>query len=58
MLKDNGRGFRAKKQESDRIKLGLAGLVDRIESIGGQLDIISQPSSGVTIKVSLPIYSQ
>lgn len=55
MLKDNGRGFRAKKQESDRIKLGLAGLVDRIESIGGELDILSQPNSGVTIKVSLPI---
>ena len=35
--------------------LGLAGLRDRIESIGGELMITSAPNAGTRIKASLPL---
>jgi signal transduction histidine kinase len=36
-------------------RLGLAGLRDRIESIGGALSINSTPGDGTRIKASLPL---
>ena len=33
---------------------GLVGLVDRVESIGGQITITSPPGAGTTLAVSLP----
>jgi signal transduction histidine kinase len=36
-------------------RMGLAGLRDRIESIGGALSIRSTPGNGTRIKASLPL---
>ena len=40
-LKDNGIGFRKSLLNSDSVHLGLIGLKDRIESIGGTFNINS-----------------
>jgi signal transduction histidine kinase len=37
---------------------GLTGLRDRIEALGGLIDVISAKGNGTTIKVSLPIDRQ
>jgi signal transduction histidine kinase len=33
---------------------GLRGLVDRVDSVGGQLDVVSPPGGGTTVRVELP----
>jgi signal transduction histidine kinase len=34
---------------------GLIGLIDRIEAIGGRLDVRSPPGEGTTLRVRLPL---
>ena len=54
VLKDNGKGFRTsilKKESSSH--LGLIGLKDRIESIGGTFHINSELGVGTAIKFSV-----
>ena len=56
-IKDDGRGFEpetALKLRSDGGQ-GLLGMIDRAESIGGAVDIHSQPNSGTTITLTLPL---
>lgn len=54
-LKDNGMGFRMSTLNTDGGHLGLAGLKDRIESLGGKLNINSELGVGTAIKVSVKI---
>ena len=54
IVEDNGAGFDAKNMNSDR-HLGLAGMRERAELLGGQLTIESQPGSGTAIHVEIPI---
>jgi len=54
-LKDNGVGFRVSTLKSDSIHLGLIGLKDRIESIGGKFQINSELGNGTAIKFSVAI---
>ena len=50
-VQDDGRGFRP-----DRTKgLGLAGIEERVESLGGSLRITSGPGKGTLIEVALPL---
>lgn len=49
-LKDNGKGFRTSILQSDTTQLGLIGLKDRIESIGGTFFINSELGVGTAIK--------
>lgn len=51
-VSDDGRGF---DQHAASAGLGLAGMKERVESMGGQLSIQSAPSSGTTIGVTLPV---
>jgi signal transduction histidine kinase len=39
----------------DRIRLGLTGLWDRIESIGGTMTVNSIPGKGTRLSASLPL---
>ena len=50
-VSDDGRGFDA----GTVVPSGLRGLSDRIEALGGDLRVISQPASGTTLVASLPL---
>lgn len=52
-LKDNGTGFRTSLLEKDSTHLGLIGLKDRIESIGGSFTINSELEVGTAIKFTV-----
>ena len=54
-LKDNGIGFRKSVLNTDGGHLGLIGLKDRIESLGGKLAINSELGAGTALKVSINI---
>lgn len=54
-LKDNGMGFRKSQLSTDGGHLGLMGLKDRIESLGGKFSINSELGVGTAIKVSIAI---
>jgi len=50
-VRDNGQGFDTKQQTNG---LGLPGMHERVEALGGQYEINSAPGNGVTIQVILP----
>ncbi len=54
-LKDNGVGFRKSQLTNDGKHLGLIGMKDRIESLGGRLAINSELGVGTSLKLSVPI---
>lgn len=56
-VKDQGVGFdvraagdRAEKEQ----RLGLKGISERIEAVGGNLQVVSSPGRGTTVRVSVP----
>jgi len=51
VIEDDGKGFELEKIEGG---LGLVGMRERAESLGGKLDIISQPDRGTKILVTIP----
>ena len=58
IVEDNGRGFDVQqvfREEAGRSKLGLYGMKERAELIGGYLDIESQPGEGTTIYLRMPL---
>ena len=54
-LKDNGMGFRKSQLAKDGGHLGLMGLKDRIESLGGKFSINSELGVGTAIKMSISL---
>jgi signal transduction histidine kinase len=57
-IEDNGVGFDATKwfsSPAERQSLGLVGMRERAELLGGQLEVISAPGCGTKIWVQLPI---
>jgi len=56
-ISDNGKGFELPKQLSDftrRGKLGLTGMAERAQLIGGELDVSSQEGKGTQLVVRVP----
>ena len=56
-IRDDGCGFEVPDRWVElarRGHLGLVGTAERVQSIGGQLQILSAPGKGTTIQVSLP----
>ena len=51
-IDDDGRGFDA---DSASRGMGMGNLVERAESIGGQLEVESHPGSGTTISLTVPL---
>jgi signal transduction histidine kinase len=49
---DNGAGFQVRERHDG---VGLTGIRERAEEMGGELKIVSSPGKGTTIKVILPI---
>jgi signal transduction histidine kinase len=51
-VKDDGRGFDVQAAKPS----GLLGLEDRVEALGGRLQVLSRPGSGTTVTATLPTY--
>lgn len=56
-VRDDGVGFEVEKVlgSSDRRWLGLFGIRERVELLGGSLQVQSQPGQGTTLTVSVPL---
>jgi PAS domain S-box-containing protein len=56
-VSDNGKGFELAEQVGDLAKhgkLGLAGMQERVQLMGGTLEVKSQPGKGTTITIEAP----
>ncbi len=56
-IQDNGHGFRMPPRRIMLVRqghLGLAGIAERAESIGGRFDIVSAPGEGTLVRVVVP----
>jgi signal transduction histidine kinase len=53
-VSDAGPGFEA-GAASDPTRLGLAGMRERVELLGGRLEVTSAPGSGTRVQVLLPL---
>jgi len=51
---DNGKGFEAEVQP-ELIGHGLSNMSERARSLGGQLDLVTNPGDGTTITVRIPV---
>ncbi len=53
-VRDDGVGFEPENVEAGS---GLASMTDRIESVGGTVDIVSRPGAGATVRGRVPVGS-
>ncbi len=53
-ISDNGKGFSVSNVESKKT-LGLFGMKERTQEMGGKYDIISTPGDGTTVRVIVPV---
>ena len=56
-ITDNGKGFELPERVEDLAsagKLGLAGMQERVQLIGGKLALQSEPGKGTTVAVEIP----
>ena len=57
-VQDDGRGFDFSGLDSNEDNphgLGLLGIKERVNQLGGEVEIISKPGSGTLIRLRLPI---
>jgi signal transduction histidine kinase len=55
-ISDNGQGFDVEAvRRNNTGHFGIMGMQERVESLGGQLTILTGPGQGTQIKVSAPI---
>ncbi len=55
MVKDNGRGFNVEETLlANNYSFGIPGMKERVELLGGSINIISHPKVGTQIRVELP----
>ena len=57
MVKDNGRGIERPDEMADsaRYGVGLTGILERFELLGGSLEIDSTPGTGSSVIASVPL---
>lgn len=55
LLEDNGHGYQP-EQVAGRSTLGLSGIAERIELLGGKLSMTSAPGQGCRIKIQVPLH--
>ncbi|HZW02361.1 MAG TPA: PAS domain-containing protein [Anaerolineaceae bacterium] len=57
-IRDNGAGFRVPMTWIEAVRngrLGLAAAQERVESVGGQIEVLSSLNEGTTVNVSVPL---
>ena len=52
-IEDRGRGFNPEQVAENPESIGLAGMRERVESLGGTLKIVSSPDQGTRITVEI-----
>lgn len=52
-ISDNGRGFDLKRVNRSK-RLGLLGIGERVEMVGGKVTVTSEPGKGATIRAMIP----
>jgi two-component system sensor histidine kinase UhpB len=55
LIRDPGRGFEAERERDSGTGLGLFGLRERAEYVGGSLDIVSGVGQGTTVIIEIPL---
>lgn len=58
IIEDDGEGFELRSVTADRDHLGLHGIRERTELLGGSLEIESEPGKGATLYVEIPVQAQ
>ncbi|MCX7983153.1 MAG: PAS domain-containing sensor histidine kinase [Syntrophales bacterium] len=53
-IRDNGVGFSPKKKAKTR-GIGLISMKERVVSFGGEMDVISAPGKGTTLRFDIPV---
>ncbi len=56
-IRDNGPGFEADDHPDAFDRLGLSGLRERIESLGGEFRVVSSLGNGTTVQAELPLHA-
>jgi two-component system nitrate/nitrite sensor histidine kinase NarX len=55
MIEDNGVGFDVKSMsENGEAHVSLTALEERVQQVGGEISIESQPDQGTTIHLTIP----
>jgi signal transduction histidine kinase len=54
-IQDDGAGFPADQPPTSRPGLGLKNMAERVQLLGGQMTVDSQPGQGTRIKLTVPI---
>ena len=55
-IEDSGTGFNPVQSFAPPRGWGLAGMRERVESVGGQLSIESEPGKGTIVEVAVPVF--
>jgi PAS domain S-box-containing protein len=53
-VEDNGRGLE-QRQDSDASRFGLMGMRERVQGLGGSLEISGEPGEGVRVRALIPL---
>ena len=59
-IEDNGKGFLVTRQMSAKGKqrLGMIGMRERVEMVGGSFSVVSTPGKGTTVQALMPLASK
>jgi len=57
IISDDGKGFKTDKMnvKEARLNIGLLGMQERVESLGGKFELLTKPGQGTTISIVLPL---
>ena len=61
VIRDDGQGFdpaAARQRALQGASSGLLGMQERVELLGGRIDIVSEPGQGTTIRAHFPVPSK
>jgi len=54
-IEDDGIGFNRQEQRPDKTGIGLNGMINRVRSMGGEIEISSVPGKGTQLLIELPL---
>jgi two-component system sensor histidine kinase DegS len=55
VIKDEGRGFDVGRTATKSESYGIMGMKERVELLGGEVEIISAPGKGTQVIITVPL---